>query len=243
MGRTSTSGMTVSSGCERTNRTVSATFAGSWSTAGSRSGNRSSRNGVRMPPATTAVTLMFVRPGLDVQGVAQAEQAPLARVVGRRIRPRPLRGRRDDVHDLPAPWPRIGSRASFDIRNGPRRLTARMRSQSATDNSSTGMVTVDAGVVDEDVEPPEPRARSARSPAAAPASSVTSSRSDSARPPRSRIARGDLLREVLADVPREDHDPGVGQGPADRLAEPAAAAQSPARLSRSDPPRCRPPKR
>ena len=37
---------------------VAATFAGSCSTPGSMSGKRSSRKGVRIPPATTALTLM-----------------------------------------------------------------------------------------------------------------------------------------------------------------------------------------
>src|SRR5215204_811319 len=57
IGRTVTSGMTVSGGCSSTNRIVSATLRGSCSNSGSRSGNRSSRKGVRIPPATTAVTL------------------------------------------------------------------------------------------------------------------------------------------------------------------------------------------
>ena len=44
-----------------------------------------------------------VRPALDVQGVAEAQQPPLAGVVGRGVGPGPLRGRRDDVDDVPAP--------------------------------------------------------------------------------------------------------------------------------------------
>jgi hypothetical protein len=58
IGMTMTSGTTVSSGCVRTKRTVSATLCGSWRTPGSISGKRSRRKGVRMPPAMTAVTLM-----------------------------------------------------------------------------------------------------------------------------------------------------------------------------------------
>src|SRR5215207_1991493 len=57
IGITITSGTTVSSGCVSTNRIVSATMAGSCSVPSSMSGKRSSRKGVRMPPATTAVTL------------------------------------------------------------------------------------------------------------------------------------------------------------------------------------------
>src|SRR3954454_9706480 len=58
MGRTMTSGMTVSAGCVSKKQTVAATFAGSCNTPRSRSGKRSSKNGVRMPPAITALTLM-----------------------------------------------------------------------------------------------------------------------------------------------------------------------------------------
>ncbi len=85
--------------------------------------------------------LDVVRPGLDVQGMAQPEQPPLAGVVGRGIGPGTLGGRRDDVDDVPvALADRMGPSASFDIRNGPRRLTARIRSQSASESSSTGTV-------------------------------------------------------------------------------------------------------
>src|SRR5690606_34453583 len=57
-GSTMISGMTVPAGCVRTNRTASATLAGSWRTSWSMSGKRSSRKGVRMPPAMSAVTLI-----------------------------------------------------------------------------------------------------------------------------------------------------------------------------------------
>src|SRR5690606_26214940 len=58
IGSTISSGMAVSAGCESAKRTALATFAGSCRTPGSMSGKRSSRKGVRMPPATMAVTLM-----------------------------------------------------------------------------------------------------------------------------------------------------------------------------------------
>src|SRR5690606_6658352 len=59
MGITMTSGITLSSGMVRTNRTACATLAGSWSVAASMSGKRSRRKGVRMPPGSTALTLML----------------------------------------------------------------------------------------------------------------------------------------------------------------------------------------
>src|SRR5690606_40801677 len=57
MGRTMTSGITVSGGCVSTNFTALATFNGSCSSDASMSGKRSNRKGVRMPPAITADTL------------------------------------------------------------------------------------------------------------------------------------------------------------------------------------------
>src|SRR5690606_20591145 len=58
-GMTISSGITVPAGWVSTKRTAAATLAGSCSTLGSMSGKRSSRNGVRMPPAMRAVTLMW----------------------------------------------------------------------------------------------------------------------------------------------------------------------------------------
>src|SRR5690606_23298127 len=58
IGRIMTSGMTVAPPTFSTPAIASATSAGSCSTSGSISGKRSNRNGVRIPPATTAVTLM-----------------------------------------------------------------------------------------------------------------------------------------------------------------------------------------
>lgn len=58
IGSTITSGITVPSGWVSTKRTARATSIGSCRVSGSRSGKRSSRNGVRMPPATTADTLI-----------------------------------------------------------------------------------------------------------------------------------------------------------------------------------------
>src|SRR5690606_31471117 len=60
IGNTITSGITVSGGCVNTKRMARATFIGSCRTFSSMSGKRSSRNGVRMPPAMTADTLMPV---------------------------------------------------------------------------------------------------------------------------------------------------------------------------------------
>src|SRR5690606_756019 len=57
-GRTIRSGITVPAGCVSTKRTAAATLAGSCSTLSSIPGKRSSRNGVRMPPAISAVTLI-----------------------------------------------------------------------------------------------------------------------------------------------------------------------------------------
>src|SRR4029079_7598711 len=57
IGRTVISGTTVSSGSSSTSWIAGATVAGSCNVDGSMSGKRSSRNGVRIPPAITAVTL------------------------------------------------------------------------------------------------------------------------------------------------------------------------------------------
>src|SRR5690606_18772068 len=57
IGSTITSGITVSGGCVSTKRMARATFIGSCKRFSSMSGNRSSKNGVRMPPAMTADTL------------------------------------------------------------------------------------------------------------------------------------------------------------------------------------------
>ena len=54
------------------------------------------------PPVTIAVTRTPSGRQLGVQRVREAEQAPLARVVRRGVRPRPLRGRRGDVDDVAA---------------------------------------------------------------------------------------------------------------------------------------------
>src|SRR5690606_38502302 len=58
IGSTITSGITVWGGWVSTNLIAAATFPGSCSRSTSMSGKRSSRKGVRMPPAITAETLM-----------------------------------------------------------------------------------------------------------------------------------------------------------------------------------------
>src|SRR5690606_34496685 len=58
MGSTITSGMTVCGGCVSTNFMARATLCGSCNVSTSISGKRSRRNGVRIPPAMTAETLM-----------------------------------------------------------------------------------------------------------------------------------------------------------------------------------------
>src|SRR6185312_2673019 len=58
IGSTINSGMTTPPGRVRTKPMASATPAGSWSVDSSISGKRSSRNGVRIPPLTTAQTLI-----------------------------------------------------------------------------------------------------------------------------------------------------------------------------------------
>ena len=52
------SGITLSSGIDSAKCTARATFAGSCSVETSMSGKRSSKKGVRIPPAITAVTLI-----------------------------------------------------------------------------------------------------------------------------------------------------------------------------------------
>src|SRR4051812_12782285 len=58
IGSTITSGITVSSGCIRTKRIVSATLRGSCRFSNGVSGKRSRMKGVLMPPLTIAVTLI-----------------------------------------------------------------------------------------------------------------------------------------------------------------------------------------
>src|SRR5690348_9908191 len=138
-GRTVISATTDSRGWESAKRTARATSRGSCSFAGSRSGNRSSRNGVRIPPAITAVTRTLCARNSACIAYDNPSNPHLlawyALAFGQ-----PRFAAVDATLTMSPRLSRSSGSANFDSRNGPRRLVRMIASQSSTSISSTPIV-------------------------------------------------------------------------------------------------------
>jgi hypothetical protein len=167
----------------------------------------------------TAVTFT---PPLDVQGVAQPQQPPLARVVRGGVRPRALGGRGDDVHDV-APSPRAHEReGGARHQEGPAQVHAEDAIPVRRPQRLERHGEVRARVVDEHVEGAELRDRLVHDLARGPLVGDVETRAHrlAARRPH-RV--GDGLGRRGPDVSRDDDRSRLSERPAQRGAETAAA--------------------
>jgi hypothetical protein len=92
------------------------------------------------------------RPPLDMEGMAQAQESPLAGVICTGVRPGPLRGGRSDVDDLAAALPPHLRKRQPGEQERPAQVHVQNAVPVRDADLLDGQRQVDARIVDQDVE-------------------------------------------------------------------------------------------